>query len=76
MKPSRNASASMLLILAMRSSFTKRSCKVRFTRSTRPFAWQVLAHRMSMSSSCSARPNWVMPSPRGVRDEQLSSLAA
>ena len=62
MKPGRNAlPASMLLTPAMRSSFTSRSCKVRFTRSTRPLAWLELAHRISMVSSARARPNWVMP---------------
>src|SRR5881275_130108 len=42
---------------------TRRSCKVLLARSTRPFACGVLAHRMSMLSACSDRPNWVMPSP-------------
>ena len=64
MKPGRNAlPASMSLIPAMRSSLTRRSCKVRLTRSTRPLAWLELAHRISMFSSANARPNWVMPWP-------------
>jgi hypothetical protein len=32
-------------------------------RSTRPFAWLVLAQRISMLSSDNARPNWVIPLP-------------
>src|SRR3954469_8813540 len=48
---------------ASRSSFTKRSCNVLCARSTRPFAWLELAQMMSMLSTSSARPNWVMPSP-------------
>src|SRR4051794_6021693 len=55
MKPGRKALAvAMSLILAMRSSLTRRSCKVRLTRSTRPFAWLELAHRISMLSSAKA----------------------
>src|SRR4051795_9906203 len=46
MKPGRKAlAAAMSLILAMRSSLTSRSCKVRLTRSTRPFAWLELAQQ-------------------------------
>src|SRR5579875_3594964 len=48
---------------ARRSSFTRRSCSVRLARSTRPLAWLELAHRISMFSSESARPNCVMPWP-------------
>jgi hypothetical protein len=33
---------------------------------TRPLAWLELAQMMSMFSPCSARPNWVMPSPPGA----------
>lgn len=47
----------MLLISASLSSLTNRSCSVRFARSTRPFAWLELAHRISMFSSAKARPN-------------------
>ena len=32
-------------------------------RLTRPLAWLELAQMMSMFNACSARPNWVMPSP-------------
>ena len=45
--------------LDARNSFTRRSCSVPFIRSTRPLAWLVLAHRLSMFSSNSARPNCV-----------------
>src|SRR5439155_4012610 len=41
-----------------RSSFTRRSCRVPFARSTRPLACGLLAQRLSMLSSRSARPNW------------------
>src|SRR3954449_9851150 len=64
MKPGRNAlAASRSLMPASRSSLTSRSCKVAWARSTRPLAWLELAHRISMLSSDSARPNWVMPWP-------------
>src|SRR5579859_971135 len=52
-----------LLTPARRSSFTRRSCKVLFARSTRPLAWLELAQMISMLSAFRARPNWVMPSP-------------
>ena len=46
-----------LLMRASRNSFTRRSCSVEWARSTRPFAWLVLAQRISMFSSDKARPN-------------------
>src|ERR671916_482327 len=64
MKPGRNTfAAAIVSIPASLISLTRRSCKVPKERSTRPLAGAELAHRMSMLSSCSARPNWVMPSP-------------
>ncbi|MCY1562087.1 hypothetical protein D9M68_994310 [compost metagenome] len=51
--------ASMLLMPRSRSSLTSRSCSVPFIRSTRPLAWLELAHRLSILSSYSARPNCV-----------------
>src|SRR4030081_2463968 len=53
----------MVLMPASRGSFTNRSCSVEWARSTRPLAWLVLSHRISMLSSDKARPNRVMPSP-------------
>src|SRR3954447_14053625 len=53
----------MVLTPASRSSFTSRSCKVLCARSTRPFACGLFAQMMATFSSCSARPNWVVPSP-------------
>jgi len=58
--------ASRVLILPSLSSFTSRSCSVRLARSTRPFAWLELAHRMSTLSSNMARPNWVTVRPKSV----------
>jgi len=48
---------------ARRSSLTNRSCNVPNARSTRSFACGLLAQRMSMFSSLSARPNCIAPSP-------------
>src|SRR5439155_1453438 len=53
-----------------RSSFTRRSCRVPFARSTRPLACGLLAQRLSMLSSRSARPNWERPGPRWARHQQ------
>jgi len=55
--------ASMLPIPSSRIPWTSRSCSVRLARSTRPLAWEELAHRISTLISASARPNWVMPCP-------------
>jgi hypothetical protein len=55
--------ASTVEMPARRSSLTSRSCKVPNARSTRPFACGLLAQRMSIFSSVSARPNCVAPSP-------------
>src|SRR5436190_10095330 len=64
MNAGRNAFAAAIDAMpASRSSLTRRSCSVPKARSTRPLAWLELAQMMSMFSACSARPNWVMPSP-------------
>lgn len=55
--------ASMSEMPARRSSFTSRSCSVRFARSTRPLAWELFAQRISMLSSFKALPKWVIPWP-------------
>jgi len=55
--------SSMLQTPTSRSSLTSRSCRVRFTLYTRPFAWLEFAQMISMFSSASARPNCVIPEP-------------
>ncbi len=58
MKIGRNGSASAgLEIPRRRSSLTSRSCSVPLARSTRPFAWGLLAQILSMLRSRNARPN-------------------
>jgi hypothetical protein len=47
----------MLQIPRSRSSFTRRSCRVLFIRSTRPFACGEFAQMMSISRSVRARPD-------------------
>jgi len=53
--------ASMVRMPRSRSSFTSRSCSVRWARSTRPFAELLFAHHVSMFSSYIARPKCVTP---------------
>ncbi|CAB3744092.1 hypothetical protein LMG24238_07209 [Paraburkholderia sediminicola] len=48
-----------VLMPRSRSSFTRRSCNVRWARSTRPLAGLLFAQIVSMFSSYIARPNCV-----------------
>jgi hypothetical protein len=64
MNAGRNAFAAAIDAMpGSRSSLTRRSCSVPKARSPRPVACEELAQMMSILSACSARPNWVMPSP-------------
>ena len=65
MKPGRKAfPASVSEMPARRISFTRRSCRARFARSTRPFAWLEFAHPdLDLQLRQGAAETSVMPCP-------------